>query len=207
MPLLAVSFLVNSGIPLAIVCAFVGLGFALALIKSILASPAGNEKMREIAGAVQEGAKAYLGRQVRTVSVIAVVIAVLVAVFKDVPTALGFVLGAVCSLAAGFIGMRVAVVANVRTAQGAVTSRKKAMQAAFNGGAVTGLLVVALALLSTSVFWLVMRCCNPDKALSSLVGGRWVTYIDGAPASVNAGWASAYPTTIRGLTPLFTACG
>jgi K(+)-stimulated pyrophosphate-energized sodium pump len=64
---------------------------------------------------------------------------------------------------AGFIGMRIAVVANVRTAQGAVTSRKKAMQAAFNGGAVTGLLVVALALLSTSVFWLLMNKFNPIR--------------------------------------------
>jgi K(+)-stimulated pyrophosphate-energized sodium pump len=170
MPLLAVSFMEKSGIPLAIVCALIGLGFALILIKSIMASPAGNEKMRQIASAVQEGAKAYLGRQVRTISVIAVAIALLVGFFKDWPTAAGFVLGAVCSLVAGFIGMRIAVVANVRTAQGAVTSRKKAMQAAFNGGAVTGLLVVALALLSTSVFWLVMNHFNHEKALSSLVG-------------------------------------
>ena len=166
----AAAFLQNSGIPLAIICALVGLGFAFFLIKSVIASPAGNEKMRQIAGAVQEGAKAYLGRQVRTISAIAVVIALLVGIFKDLPTALGFVLGAVCSLAAGFIGMRVAVIANVRTAQGATVSRKNALQAAFNGGAVTGLLVVGLALLSTSVFWLVMERVNPEKALSSLVG-------------------------------------
>src|SRR4051812_41620646 len=170
MPLFAVSFLDKSGISLGIVCALIGLGFALYLIKSILDAPAGNEKMQQIASAVQEGAKAYLGRQVRTISVIAVAIALLVGFFRDWPTAAGFVLGAVCSLAAGFIGMRIAVIANVRTAQGAVTSRKKAMQAAFNGGAVTGLLVVALALLSTSVFWLMMNRFNPDKALSSLVG-------------------------------------
>jgi len=105
MPLLAVSFMEKSGIPLAIVCALIGLGFALVLIKSIMASPAGNEKMRQIASAVQEGAKAYLGRQVRTISVIAVAIALLVGFFKDWPTAAGFVLGAVCSLVAGFIGM------------------------------------------------------------------------------------------------------
>jgi K(+)-stimulated pyrophosphate-energized sodium pump len=95
---------------------------------------------------------------------------VLVAWFKDMPTAVGFVLGAVCSLAAGFIGMRLAVVANVRTAQGATESRKKALQAAFNGGAVTGLLVVGLALLSVGIFWAVMSKINPDKAISSLVG-------------------------------------
>ncbi len=152
------------------VCAAVGLGFALYLIKTIMALPAGNERMRQIAGAIEEGAKAYLGRQVRSIAVIAVVIAGLVGWFRDLPTAAGFVLGAVCSLAAGFIGMRLAVVANVRTAQGAVESRKKALQAAFNGGAVTGLLVVGLALLSVGGFWAVMSRVSPDKALSSLVG-------------------------------------
>ena len=162
--------LIDSGLALSMVCAAAGLGFAYYLIKTILAMPAGNEKMRQIAGAIEEGAKAYLGRQVRTIAVIAVVIAGLVAYFKDVPTAAGFVLGAVCSLAAGFIGMRLAVVANVRTAQGATESRKKALQAAFNGGAVTGLLVVGLALLSVGAFWTVMRWWNPDRALSSLVG-------------------------------------
>jgi hypothetical protein len=126
--------------------------------------------MRQIAGAIQEGAKAYLGRQVRTVSLIAVVIALLVGFFKDWSTAGGFVLGAVCSLAAGFIGMRIAVVANVRTAQGATESRQKALRAAFNGGAVTGLLVVGLALLSVGSFWLIMVKVSPEKAVSSLVG-------------------------------------
>ena len=169
-PIAAVSLLENSGLVIAIVCAAIGLGFALLLIKSILASPAGNEKMREIAEAVQEGANAYLGRQVRAVSFIAVIITILVAIFKDLPTAGGFVLGAVCSMAAGFIGMRVAVVANVRTAEGARTSRKKALQAAFNGGAVTGLLVVALALFSVAIFYMVMNKFQPDKAISSLVG-------------------------------------
>ena len=169
-PIAAVSFLENSGLAIAIVCAAIGLGFALLLIRSILASPAGNDKMREIAEAVQEGARAYLGRQVRAVSFIAVIITVLVAIFKDVPTACGFVLGAVCSMAAGFIGMRIAVVANVRTAEGARTSRKKAMQAAFNGGAVTGLLVVALALFSVAIFYMVMQRVDPAKTISSLVG-------------------------------------
>ena len=79
-------------------------------------------------------------------------------------------LGAICSLSAGYIGMRVAVVANVRTAQGATLNRKKALQAAFNGGAVTGLLVVGLALLSVGIFWLVMSKVSPDRAIASLVG-------------------------------------
>ncbi len=171
MSILAVSQFETYGFHIAIGCAVIGLGFALYLIKSILDSPAGNEKMKEIAGAIQEGAKAYLGRQVRSITLIAVLITVLVAWFRDVPTAVGFVLGAVCSLAAGFIGMRLAVIANVRTAQGATVSRKKALQAAFNGGAVTGLLVVGLALLSVGGFWVVMvKMLGETKALSSLVG-------------------------------------
>ena len=167
---IATSFLETAGIPLSLVCAGIGLAFAIYLIKTIVSSPAGNERMKEIAGAIEEGAKAYLGRQVRSISVIAIVIMLLVGWFKDWQTAAGFVLGAVCSLAAGFIGMRIAVLANVRTAQGATISRKKALAAAFNGGAVTGLLVVGLALLSVGTFWMVMNKCIPEKALSSLVG-------------------------------------
>jgi K(+)-stimulated pyrophosphate-energized sodium pump len=169
-PIFALTFLESKGILLSIVCAVIGLGYALLLIKSILASAAGNERMRQIAEAIREGAKAYLGRQVRSVSIIAVAITVLLAVFKDIPTAAGFVLGAACSLVAGFIGMRIAVVANVRTAQGATESRQKALRVAFNGGAVTGLLVVALALLSVGTFWLVMQKVNPASAVTSLVG-------------------------------------
>src|SRR4029077_15929230 len=88
----------------------------------------------------------------------------------DLPTAMGFLLGAICSLSAGYIGMRIAVVANVRTAQGATLNRKKALKAAFNGGAVTGLLVVGFALLSVGIFWLVMSKVSPDLAVKSLVG-------------------------------------
>jgi len=170
MPPPVASFLLDSGIPFSLVCAVLGLGFAFYLIKTILDSPAGNDRMKQIASAIEEGAKAYLGRQVRSISIIAAVLVVLLAVAKDLPTAVGFLLGAVCSLAAGFIGMRIAVMANVRTAQGATESRKKALQAAFNGGAVTGLLVVGLALLSVGIFWLVMSKVNPEKAVSSLVG-------------------------------------
>src|SRR5207253_8976933 len=109
-------------------------------------------RMREISAAVQEGAKACLNRQVKTISAIAVVIFLLLFMFKDHPTAIGFVIGAFCSLAAGFIGMRVAVLANVRTAQAASIARLNALRMGFNGGAVTGLLVVGLALLSVSIF-------------------------------------------------------
>ncbi len=158
------------GFHIAIICSALGLGFAFCLIKSILASPAGNDRMKEIAGAIQEGAKAYLNRQIVSISRIAAVLFFIIGFAKDWSTAIGFLLGSVCSLAAGFIGMRIAVLANVRTAQGATVSRKKALQAAFNGGAVTGLLVVGLALLSVALFWIVMSKVNPDRALSSLVG-------------------------------------
>lgn len=166
----ASSLLENSGLPIAIVCAVAGLAYAIYLIKSIIAAPAGNEKMRAIAGAIEEGAKAYIQRQIVSVGAIALILVVLIAIFKDMPTAIGFVLGAVCSLAAGFVGMRIAVMANVRTAQGATESRTKALQAAFSGGAVTGLLVVGLALLAVSAFYIVMSKCHPEKLTSSLVG-------------------------------------
>jgi len=164
------SFLLSQGILLSLICAAFGLVVAVFLITLILRAPAGNERMRQIAGAIQEGAEAYLNRQIATIGVISVVIFGLLTYLRDLPTSLGFLLGAVCSLVAGYIGMRVAVVANVRTAQGATESRKKALQAAFNGGAVTGLLVVGLALLSVGIFWLVMSNMNPDKAVTSLVG-------------------------------------
>ena len=171
-PFLAVSAnsLAAVSVWFAIVCSVFGLVVALFLIKTIIAASPGNERMRQIAGAIEEGAKAYLGRQVRSIAVIAVLIVLLVAYKKDVPTAAGFVLGAVCSLAAGFIGMRVAVISNVRTAQAATIGSKQALRVAFNGGAVTGLLVVGLALLSVGGFWLVMNRLHPDQALSSLVG-------------------------------------
>lgn len=171
MAILAATTSNTPGIILSLLCACAGLGYAYKLIRGILAAPAGNEKMQQIAGAIQEGARAYLGRQLQSISAIAVVIFLLVGFTRDWPTAIGFVLGAICSLAAGFIGMRIAVLANVRTAQGAVESPRKALCAAFNGGAVTGLLVVGLALLSVGVFWLIMNALTTsEKAISSLVG-------------------------------------
>lgn len=164
------SILLSKDLPVPLICAVIGLVVALVLISLILRSPAGNDRMRAIAGAIQEGAKAYLNRQILSISLIAIVIFAAVAWLRDLPTALGFLLGAVCSLAAGYIGMRIAVMANVRTAQGATLSRQKALRAAFNGGAVTGLLVVGLALLSVGIFWLVVSKISPDKAVASLVG-------------------------------------
>src|SRR5216110_3864688 len=163
--------ILNSGVPLSMVCALIGLAAAFILIAIVVRSPAGNERMREISGAVQEGAKAYLNRQVITISSIAVIIFILLFIFKDRPTAIGFVIGAFCSLSAGYIGMRIAVIANVRTTQAATSSIMKALRMAFNGGAVTGLLVVGLALLAVSIFYTVVtHIVGTQMAINSLVG-------------------------------------
>src|SRR5213596_1794606 len=163
--------ILNSGVQLSMVCALIALVAAFILIAIVVRSPAGNERMREISGAVQEGAKAYLNRQVITISSIAAVIFILLFIFKDRPTAIGFVIGAFCSLSAGFIGMRIAVIANVRTTQAASESRTAALRIAFNGGAVTGLLVVGLALLAVAIFYSVAeQMVGHDSAVRSLVG-------------------------------------
>ena len=163
--------LADSGVGLAMGCAVAGLVVAIGLIVSIVRSSPGNERMREIAGAVEEGAKAYLRRQIQTISVIALVIFALLYYFRNAPTAWGFALGAICSLAAGYIGMRIAVLANTRTAQAATRSCYQALRVAFNGGAVTGLLVVALALLSVGGFFaVVVRLADLNTAIQSLVG-------------------------------------
>ena len=163
--------ILDSGVPLSMLCAVIGLVFAFFLIAVIVRSSPGNERMREISAAIQEGAKAYLKRQVVTISVIAVVIFVLLFIFKDHPTAIGFVIGAFCSLGAGYIGMRIAVLANVRAAQAASHARTAALRMAFNGGAVTGLLVVGLALLAVAIFYTVAgKMVGHDMAIRSLVG-------------------------------------
>src|SRR5881392_3082372 len=163
--------ILNSGVPLSMLCAAVGLVFAFFLIITVIRRSPGNEKMQQISAAVQEGAKAYLHRQVVTISAIAVIIFLLLFFFKDRPTAIGFVIGAFCSLAAGYIGMRIAVLANVRTTQAASVTRTAALRIAFNGGAVTGLLVVGLALLAVSIFYTIAgKIVGSDMAIRSLVG-------------------------------------
>jgi K(+)-stimulated pyrophosphate-energized sodium pump len=163
--------ILNAGVQLSMLCAVIGLFFAFILIGLVIRSSTGNERMRQISAAIQEGAKAYLNRQVMTISAIAVVIFLLLFFFKDHPTAIGFVIGAFCSLSAGYIGMRIAVIANVRTTQAATHSLLPALRIAFNGGAVTGLLVVGLALLAVSIFYTVAsKIVAHDVAIRSLVG-------------------------------------
>ena len=170
MTLFALSIL-TSGVSLSMLCAVVGLVFAFVLIFYVIKASPGNDRMQEIAGAIQEGAKAYLNRQVVTISSIAVVIFILLFFFKDHASAVGFVVGAACSLSAGFIGMRIAVLANTRVTQAATKSRTAALRIAFNGGAVTGLLVVGLALLSVGIFYTVAgNMIGHDAAVKSLIG-------------------------------------
>src|SRR5208337_1939847 len=146
------TFLLGSGVWLALICALVGLGFAYYLIRSVLSCSRGNERMIQIANAVQEGAKAYLNRQLITVGMIAAVIFVILIFARGIYTSFGFLVGAACSMAAGYIGMRIAVISNSRTAQAATTSKTAALRVAFNGGAVTGLVGLALGASLISVF-------------------------------------------------------
>ncbi len=169
------AFLVSNGLLLSLICAVFGLLYAAYLIRWILVSPAGNDRMREIAAAVQQGAKAYLNRQIVSIGAIAVMIFALVWAGRGMESAVGFLVGAVCSLAAGYIGMTIAVRANVRTAQAATVSPHAALRVAFNGGAVTGLLVVGLALLSIGLMFIGVRhfssAADPVRsALDALVG-------------------------------------
>jgi K(+)-stimulated pyrophosphate-energized sodium pump len=138
---------------LAILLGLTAVAYGFITSRQVLSSPAGNEKMQEIAGAIQEGANAYLGRQYRTISMVGVVVAIIVAVTLGLTSATGFVLGAVLSGVAGFIGMNISVRANVRTAQAASTGLQAGLTMAFRAGAVTGMLVAGLALLAIAGFF------------------------------------------------------
>ena len=166
------TLLLGSGVWLALICALVGLGFAYYLVRSVLSCSRGNDRMIQIANAVQEGAKAYLNRQLITVGVIAAVIFVILIFARGIYTSFGFLLGAACSMAAGYIGMRIAVISNSRTAQAATSSKHAALRVAFNGGAVTGLLVVGLALLSVGIYFKIGEAVlgSAERAVSGLVG-------------------------------------
>ena len=157
----------------SLICALAAIVYGLVSISRVLAHSEGSDEMRRLAGAIQEGASAYLRRQYTTIAVVGVVLFVLLWLFLDLATAFGFLIGAVFSGGAGFIGMLISVRSNARTAEAAKTGINEGLQVAFKGGAITGLLVVGLGLLGVAGYYAILTLMTPageTVGLSPLVG-------------------------------------
>ena len=165
-------FLTDYGVVVALVCAGAAVIYGLIVTQRLLAKSPGNERMQEISGAVQEGAQAYLNRQYTIIAAVAVPLAVVLLLLQNWETAVGFVIGAVLSGATGFIGMNVSVRANARVAEAARGGVPPALDVAFKGGSVTGLLVVGLALLGVAGYYgfLIATGTHDKEAVDALIG-------------------------------------
>ncbi|HJP04833.1 MAG: sodium-translocating pyrophosphatase [Chromatiales bacterium] len=162
----------NMALPISVGAAIIALIYGALSVKWILGKPAGNERMVEIAGAIQEGANAYLNKQYTAIGIVGVVLTVVLWVAIGTTTAIGFIIGAIFSGAAGYIGMNISVRANVRTAQAAHEGMGAALDVAFRGGAITGMLVVGLGLLGVAgYYWLLTSLGTAlDDTLHALLG-------------------------------------
>jgi len=160
----------TGGLMFALICAVAALVYGIVSVKWILSQPQGTDRMKEISAAVQEGAKAYLNRQYTTIGMVGIVVLVALWFSLGMTTAIGFAIGAILSGAAGYIGMNISVRANLRTAQAANDGLNAALQIAFRGGAITGMLVVGLGLLGVAGYYAILVTMGVEDTLHPLVG-------------------------------------
>ncbi|MGZ6641093.1 MAG: sodium/proton-translocating pyrophosphatase, partial [Solirubrobacteraceae bacterium] len=167
------SLLTNHGVIIALICAAFAVAYGLLTTRQLLALSPGNAEMQRISGAIQEGARAYLTRQYTTIAGVGVLLFVALIFIQDIKVAIGFAIGGILSGATGFIGMNVSVRANARVAEAARGGISSALAVAFRGGAITGLLVVGLALLGVAGYYGILTAIvgdTPKQAVDALIG-------------------------------------